>query len=73
MSDCTATLTIETTEGTYSVTDCGSDRKPWLVERSGYHYPIAAFHEQHEAERYCRKVVERRGLTPVQAEQERAA
>jgi hypothetical protein len=67
MSDCTVTLTVETAEGTYSVSDCGSDRKPWIVERTGYHYPIAAFHERHEAEAYCLKTIARRGLVEIQA------
>jgi hypothetical protein len=43
----------------YSVRNCGSDRKPWLVEREGYQFPVAAFHEEHEAMRYMQKIIDR--------------
>jgi hypothetical protein len=51
----------------YSVRNCGSDRKPWVVEREGYQYPVAAFHEEHEARQYLDKVlaIEARRLAPT--------
>jgi hypothetical protein len=64
------TMTVPTVEGTYTVRDCGSDRKRWLVERTGYTCAMAAFHEQHEAEAYLTKTLARRGLVAVE---ERAA
>jgi hypothetical protein len=61
------TMTVPTVEGTYTVRNCGSDRKPWLVERTGYTYPLAAFYEQHEAESYLLRALAKRGLVAVPA------
>jgi hypothetical protein len=61
------TMTVPTAEGTYTVRNCGSDRKPWLVERTGYMCAMAAFHERHEAEAYLTKTLARRGVVVAQA------
>lgn len=43
----------------YSIRDAGTDRKRWVIEREGYHFAVAAFHDRADAERYLAKLLSR--------------